>query len=79
MARTLNYSFVSLGIRIERAVAVDAGIRFIPKTEDDYRRIIRFSKRKTFITLSLCPLNATSMRLSEVYQHQPPNRRSNMS
>ncbi|CAH2016525.1 unnamed protein product [Acanthoscelides obtectus] len=44
--RTLNYSFVSLSIRIERAVAVDAGIRIIPKTEDDYRRIIRLFKEE---------------------------------
>ncbi|CAH1956815.1 unnamed protein product, partial [Acanthoscelides obtectus] len=44
--RTLNYSFVSLGVRIERAVAVDAGIRIIPKTEDDYRRIIRLFKEE---------------------------------
>ncbi|CAH2004798.1 unnamed protein product [Acanthoscelides obtectus] len=36
----------SLGIRIERAVAVDAGIRIIPKTEDDYRRIIRLFKEE---------------------------------
>ncbi|CAH1986340.1 unnamed protein product [Acanthoscelides obtectus] len=28
-------------IKIERAVAVDAGIRILPKTKDDYRRIVR--------------------------------------
>ncbi|CAH1987710.1 unnamed protein product [Acanthoscelides obtectus] len=35
------------GIKFERAVVVDAGIRIIPKSEDDYRRIIRlFSKEE---------------------------------
>ncbi|CAH1974375.1 unnamed protein product [Acanthoscelides obtectus] len=58
------------------AVAVDAGIRIIPKTEDDYGRIIRLFKEENIPHhTSLCPLNATSMRLSEVSQHQPPNRR----
>ncbi|CAH1968204.1 unnamed protein product [Acanthoscelides obtectus] len=39
--RGVNDKFISLGIKFERAVAVDAGIRIIPKSEDDYRRIIR--------------------------------------
>ncbi|CAH2014278.1 unnamed protein product [Acanthoscelides obtectus] len=33
-------------IRIERAVAVVAGIRILPKTEDDYRRIVRLFREK---------------------------------
>nr|CAI5848515.1 unnamed protein product [Callosobruchus analis] len=36
----VNHKFISLGIKIERAVAVDAGIRIIPRSEDDYRKII---------------------------------------
>nr|CAI5852630.1 unnamed protein product [Callosobruchus analis] len=37
--RAANHKFISLGIKIkiERAVAVDAGIRIIPRFEDDYR------------------------------------------
>ncbi|CAH1995917.1 unnamed protein product [Acanthoscelides obtectus] len=34
------------GIKIERAVAVDAGIRILPKTEDDYRRIVRLFREE---------------------------------
>ncbi|CAH1999912.1 unnamed protein product [Acanthoscelides obtectus] len=44
--RHLNYKFISLGIKIERAVAVDAGIRILPKTEDDYRRIVRLLREE---------------------------------
>ncbi|CAH2013786.1 unnamed protein product, partial [Acanthoscelides obtectus] len=44
--RTLNYKFVSLGIKIDRAVAVDAGIRIIPKSEEDYRKIIRLFREE---------------------------------
>nr|CAH7754641.1 unnamed protein product [Callosobruchus chinensis] len=44
--RTVNYSFFSLGIKITRAIAVDAGIRIIPKTEDDYRKIVRLFKEE---------------------------------
>nr|CAI5834086.1 unnamed protein product [Callosobruchus analis] len=39
--RAVNHKFISIGIKIERAVAVDAGIRIIPRSEDDYRKIIR--------------------------------------
>nr|CAI5832294.1 unnamed protein product [Callosobruchus analis] len=35
--RAVNHKFISIGIKIERAVAVDAGIRIIPRSEDDYR------------------------------------------
>nr|CAH7736497.1 unnamed protein product [Callosobruchus chinensis] len=38
--RTVNYSFISLGIKITRARAVDA------KTEDDYRKIVRLFKEE---------------------------------
>nr|CAH7728895.1 unnamed protein product [Callosobruchus chinensis] len=44
--RTVNYSFISLGIKITRAIAVDVGIRIIPKTEDDYRKIARLFKEE---------------------------------
>ncbi|CAH1970681.1 unnamed protein product [Acanthoscelides obtectus] len=35
--RGVNHNFISLGIKFERAVAVDAVIRLIPNSEDDYR------------------------------------------
>ncbi|CAH2011569.1 unnamed protein product, partial [Acanthoscelides obtectus] len=38
--RSVNHKFISLGIKFERTVAVDAGIRIIPKSEDDYHRTI---------------------------------------
>ncbi|CAH1977398.1 unnamed protein product [Acanthoscelides obtectus] len=44
--RGVNHKFISLGIKFERAVAVDAGIRIIPKSEDDYRRIIRLFREE---------------------------------
>ncbi|CAH1994003.1 unnamed protein product [Acanthoscelides obtectus] len=44
--RTLNFKFISLGIKIDRAVAVDAGIRIIPKSEDDYRKIVRLFREE---------------------------------
>nr|CAH7765227.1 unnamed protein product [Callosobruchus chinensis] len=44
--RTVNSSFISLGITITRAIAVNAGIRSIPKTEDDYRKIVRLFKEE---------------------------------
>nr|CAI5853863.1 unnamed protein product [Callosobruchus analis] len=44
--RTVNHKFISLGIKIERAVAVDAEIRIIPRSEDDYRKIIRLFREK---------------------------------
>ncbi|CAH2010061.1 unnamed protein product [Acanthoscelides obtectus] len=49
----INYNFrsflceiASLGIKIERAVAVDAGFRILPKTEDEYRRIVRLFREE---------------------------------
>ncbi|CAH1996201.1 unnamed protein product [Acanthoscelides obtectus] len=44
--RGVNHKFISLGIKFERAVAVDAGIRIIPKSENDYRRIIRLFREE---------------------------------
>nr|CAI5826366.1 unnamed protein product [Callosobruchus analis] len=44
--RTVNHKFISIGIKIERAVAVDAGIRIIPRSEDDYRKIIRLFREE---------------------------------
>nr|CAI5868887.1 unnamed protein product [Callosobruchus analis] len=44
--RTVNHKFISIGIKIERAVAVDAGIRIIPRSEDDYRKIIRLFRKE---------------------------------
>ncbi|CAH1976162.1 unnamed protein product [Acanthoscelides obtectus] len=41
-----THSFISLGIKIDQAVAVDAGIRIVPKSEDDYRKIIRLFKEE---------------------------------
>nr|CAI5846049.1 unnamed protein product [Callosobruchus analis] len=35
--RAVNHKFISIGTKIERAVAVDEGIRIIPRSEDDYR------------------------------------------
>nr|CAI5831809.1 unnamed protein product [Callosobruchus analis] len=37
--RAVNHKFISIGIKIERAVAVDAGIGIIPRSEDDYREV----------------------------------------
>ncbi|CAH2000305.1 unnamed protein product [Acanthoscelides obtectus] len=52
--RGVNHKFISLGIKFERAVAVDAGIRIIPKSEDDYRRTIRlFREEEVHRTLPL--------------------------
>nr|CAI5827697.1 unnamed protein product [Callosobruchus analis] len=42
----VNHKLISIGIKIERAVAVDAGIRIIPKSEDDYRKIIRLFREE---------------------------------
>nr|CAI5835811.1 unnamed protein product [Callosobruchus analis] len=33
-------------VQIERAVAVDVGIRIIPRSEDDYRKIIRLFREE---------------------------------
>ncbi|CAH1981757.1 unnamed protein product, partial [Acanthoscelides obtectus] len=44
--RTLTYKFISLGIKTDRAVAVDAGIRIIPKSEEDYRKIVRLFQKE---------------------------------
>nr|CAI5833254.1 unnamed protein product [Callosobruchus analis] len=44
--RAVNHKFISIGIKIERAVAVDAGIRIIPRSEDDYRKIIRLFREE---------------------------------
>ncbi|CAH2007764.1 unnamed protein product [Acanthoscelides obtectus] len=44
--RGVNHKFIPLGIKFERAVAVDAGIRIIPKSDDDYRRIIRLFREE---------------------------------
>ncbi|CAH2017929.1 unnamed protein product, partial [Acanthoscelides obtectus] len=44
--RGVNHEFISLGIKFERAVAVDAGIRIIPKSEDNYRSIIRLFREE---------------------------------
>nr|CAI5845181.1 unnamed protein product [Callosobruchus analis] len=35
--RAVNHKFILIGIKIESAVAVYAGIRIIPRSEDDYR------------------------------------------
>nr|CAH7732323.1 unnamed protein product [Callosobruchus chinensis] len=42
--RILKCGFVSLSIEIERAIAVDAGIHILPKSEDDYKNIIYLFK-----------------------------------
>nr|CAI5826124.1 unnamed protein product [Callosobruchus analis] len=44
--RAVNHKFISIGIKIEGAVAVDAGIRIIPRSEDDYRKIIRLFREE---------------------------------
>nr|CAH7736909.1 unnamed protein product [Callosobruchus chinensis] len=41
-----NYSLVTLGIKIIRAIAIDAAIRIVPKIEDDYRKIVRLFKEE---------------------------------
>ncbi|CAH2001897.1 unnamed protein product [Acanthoscelides obtectus] len=62
----------TLGINIDRAVAVDAGIRIVPKSEDEYR--------KMFLTIHfLCHLSVTSTLLSEESQHQLLSRKSKRS
>nr|CAI5858271.1 unnamed protein product [Callosobruchus analis] len=62
--RAVNHKFISIGIEIERAVAVDAGIRIIPRSEDDYRKIIRLFREEdvphhTFPLMPLMPSNRT--------------------
>ncbi|CAH1976700.1 unnamed protein product [Acanthoscelides obtectus] len=44
--RGVNHKFISLGIKFELAVVVDAGIRIIPKSEDNYHRIIRLFREE---------------------------------
>nr|CAI5851816.1 unnamed protein product [Callosobruchus analis] len=44
--RAVNHKFISLGIKIVRAVAVDAGIWIIPRYEVDYRKIIRLLREE---------------------------------
>nr|CAI5860707.1 unnamed protein product [Callosobruchus analis] len=44
--RPINHKFISLGIKIERAVAIDVGIRTIPRSEDEYRMIIRLFREE---------------------------------
>nr|CAH7734113.1 unnamed protein product [Callosobruchus chinensis] len=44
--RALNCKFVSLGIEVERAIAVGMGFRIIPKSDDDYKKIIRLFKEE---------------------------------
>ncbi|CAH1957383.1 unnamed protein product [Acanthoscelides obtectus] len=38
--RNVNYQFIILAIKMNCAVAIDGGIRIVPKTKDDYRKII---------------------------------------
>ncbi|CAH1962174.1 unnamed protein product [Acanthoscelides obtectus] len=69
-------------IKIDRAVAVDAGIRIVPKSEDDCRKIIRLFEEEnvphhTFP--STAPLSVTSTLLSEESQHQLLSRKSKRS
>nr|CAH7745603.1 unnamed protein product [Callosobruchus chinensis] len=44
--RALNFKFVSLGIKIERAIAFIVGICILPKSEDNYRKIISLFKEE---------------------------------
>nr|CAI5833872.1 unnamed protein product [Callosobruchus analis] len=44
--RVVNHKFISLGSKIERAFAVDGGIRIIPRSEGDYCKIIRLFREE---------------------------------
>nr|CAH7728797.1 unnamed protein product [Callosobruchus chinensis] len=69
--RTVNYSFISLCIKITRAIAVDAGIRIIPKTEDDYQENIPhhtfplLSERNIHAVFRGIPVSTTEQEIKE--------------
>nr|CAH7759980.1 unnamed protein product [Callosobruchus chinensis] len=77
--RTVNYSFISLGIKITHAITVDAGIRIIPKTEDDYRKIVRLFKEEN-IPQDTFPLpSERNVAVIRGSQYQLPSKKSKSS
>nr|CAH7732727.1 unnamed protein product [Callosobruchus chinensis] len=55
---SLEYcSHICLGVKIICAIAVDVGIRIVPKIEYDYRKIVRLLKEEN-IRHHTCPLSS---------------------